>query len=465
MLNTKYFNKIKKSWILDKAKCKFKHDFNNKQIIIIYDNNNVFGFLEFQNDWIKMISVEKKEHAYFLISKYLIINRYLVNQVKIDKELFNFFKPQFEMINYPFKEEQEYIVLINKADEVKRLVEVGKLNPGKNNSITDVPGVKVGNLTYHDDLHHTGITAIIPHSNNIFKNKLLASCYIGNGFTKPIGFTQVEELGTIETPILLTNTLSIGVVADGLIKYMLANNEDIGLSTGTVNPLVMECNDGGINTIRDIFLASEDVEKAISNSSTLFSQGSFGAGSGMTCHGFKGGIGSSSRILEIKDKKYYLGVLVNSNFKANSNDLVFNKNFVGNLINDLQEDIPDKGSIAIVIATDIPLDNRQLKRICKRAIIGIGNTGSYMGNGSGDLVLAFSTANIINHYSSDATIQLVTLHDSYIDQVFRGVVEATEEAILNSLLFNKPVKSFKGEIKNSINESIEAIDDLLITKL
>ena len=185
----------------------------------------------------------------------------------------------------------------------------------------------------------------------------------------------------------------------------------------------------------------------------------------MTCHGFKGGIGSSSRILEIKDKKYYLGVLVNSNFKANSNDLVFNKNFVGNLINDLQEDIPDKGSIAIVIATDIPLDNRQLKRICKRAIIGIGNTGSYMGNGSGDLVLAFSTANIINHYSSDATIQLVTLHDSYIEQVFRGVVEATEEAILNSLLFNKPVKSFKGEIKNSINESIEAIDDLLITKL
>lgn len=465
MLNTKYFNKVKDSYLLDKAKCKYKFEFFNKQTIIAYENNNICGFLEFKDDYLKTIKVDKNEYAYLLISKYLIINRYLFGQVYIEKDLFNCFKCEFEKIKYPSKEEKDYIVLENKAKDVNRLVEVGVLETGENNSITDVPGVKVGHVTYHDETHHTGITAILPHTNSIFRNKLIASCYIGNGFSKPIGFVQIEELGTIETPILLTNTLSIGAVTDGLIKHMLSNNEDIGITTGTVNPVVMECNDSSINNIRDIFLTSKDVEEAIKNSGVSFSQGSFGAGAGMTCHGFKGGIGTSSRIIEIKDIKYQLGVLVNSNFKGNSSDLVFKKKFVGKNIDEYQEEIQDKGSIAVVIATDIPLDNRQLKRLCKRAIIGIGNTGSYIGNGSGDIVLAFSTANVINHYPKEAVINIESLHDSYIDKVFRGVVEATEEAVLNSLLFNKALRSYKGELKNSINEYIEVIDDLLITKL
>lgn len=465
MKNTKYFNSIKDSYLLDKASCKYKCDFNNKQIIICYKNNLIFGFLEFKDDFIKIIRVDNPEDAYYLISKYLILNRYLFKQVKINKQLFISFKSQFEKINYPFTEENGLIILSNLTKDCNRLVEVGIFKSGKNNSITDVPGVKVGHVTYHDEFHHTGITAIIPHSNNVFINKLMASSYVGNGFSKPVGFVQVEELGTIETPILLTNTLSIGVVTDGLIKYMLTNNKDIGVTTGTVNPVVMECNDSSVNNIRDIFLTSKDVEEAIKSANTFFLQGSFGAGAGMTCHGFKGGIGTSSRIIEIKDSRYNLGVLVNSNFKKNSNDLVFNKKFVGNLINGLSEEVQDKGSIAIVIATDIPLDNRQLKRLCRRAIIGIGNTGSYMGNGSGDIVVAFSTANIIDHYPTHSLINISSLHDSFIDKVFRAVVEATEEAILNSLLFNEPVKSYKGEMKNTINEYIEAIDDLLITRL
>jgi D-aminopeptidase len=465
MINTKYFNRNKKSHLIDKVTCKYKCDFYKKELIIVYENNNIYGFLEFINDEITLIKVDKPEYAYYLISKYLIIKRYIFEEIKINKKIFSSFKNQFTKINYPYKEENDFIILKNNAKDINRLVKVGILDTGKNNSITDVPGVKVGHTTYHDSIHHTGITAIIPHADNVFKNKLLASCYVGNGFSKPVGFIQVEELGTIETPILFTNTLSIGVVTNGLIKYMIENNEDIGLSTGTVNPIVMECNDSSINNIRDIFLNDEDVNKAIKNAESYFLQGSYGAGSGMCCHGFKGGIGSSSRIVKIEDSNYNIGVIVNSNFKGNSNDLVFNKKFVGNIINDLQEEVQDRGSIAVVIATDIPLDNRQLKRLCKRAIIGIGNTGSYMGNGSGDVVLAFSTANIIRHYSKEAFNNINTLQDEYIDTVFRGVVEAVEEAVLNSLLFNFSVKSYKGKIKDSINEYLEAIDDLLITNL
>ena len=214
---------------------------------------------------------------------------------------------------------------------MKRKVKVGNLKAGKNNAITDVKGVKVGHVTYHDEQHHTGVTAIVP-KDNIFQEKVLASCYTFNGFGKCIGFMEVEELWTLVTPIILTNTLAVGRAADGLIHYMLDKNPDICIKTGSVNPLVMECNDAIVNNIRDIIITKEDVYKAIDNASSNFKQGSYGAGSGMVCHSLKGGIGSSSRVIAIDNKEYTVGVLVNSNF-SNSKDLVFNKVFIGDKIN------------------------------------------------------------------------------------------------------------------------------------
>ena len=184
-----------------------------------------------------------------------------------------------------------------------RKVEIGNFKTGKNNLITDVPGVKVGHVTINDGNVKTGITAIIPHSGDLFKEKVIGASYTYNGFGKSIGLIQVDELGTIETPILLTNTLSVPKVSDGLISYMLKSNPEIGITTSTINTLVMECNDGSINDIQKRVLDESHVFDALNNSSIEFQQGSVGAGTGMKCHGFKGGIGSSSRILEIDGKE------------------------------------------------------------------------------------------------------------------------------------------------------------------
>ena len=341
---------------------------------------------------------------------------------------------------------------------MKRKVKVGNLKTGKNNSITDVLGVKVGHVTYHDDVHHTGVTAIVPKE-NIFQEKVLASCYTFNGFGKSIGFMQVEELGTLETPIILTNTLAVGRAADGLIHYMLDKNPDICVKTGSVNPLVMECNDAVVNNIRDIIITKEDVYKAIDSASINFKQGSNGAGSGMVCHSLKGGIGSSSRVIVVDGKEYTVGVLVNSNF-GSSKDLVFNKTFIGDKIK-LNDRSKDQGSITIVVGTDLPLNNLQLKRVAKRAIIGVTNTGSIASNGSGEMILAFTTANLVPHYGKDKVLDIKSIHNDNIDLVFRAVIEATEEAVLNSLLENKTINGYQKKVY-ALEEFKEAYEDLLI---
>ena len=346
----------------------------------------------------------------------------------------------------------------------KRIVKIGELETGLKNNICDVAGVLVGHSTVETDNIHTGITAILPHNKNMFKEKVVSACYSYNGFGKSMGLVQVEELGTIETPILLTNTLNIGKVSDGLISYMIKDNPEIGVTTGTVNPIVMECNDGSINQIQLRVLNEKNVLESINNATDDFKQGNIGGGTGMKCHGFKGGIGSSSRIVKYQDKEYTIGVLVNSNFgSSNGKDLIFKGRALGELIKNYnlkQEE--DKGSIIVVVATDAPLDSRQLKRIAKRAELGIGRTGSYAGNGSGDIILAFSTANLVKHNYESPVETITRFSDNYINQIFKATVEATEEAVLNSMLYSTGVKSFNGTYIKSLNEYKDLYKDLLI---
>ena len=347
---------------------------------------------------------------------------------------------------------------------MKRLVQIENIPTGKKNNICDVKGVLVGHSTISNDVNHTGITTIIPHSGNIFLNKVVGASYVYNGFGKSVGLLQVDELGTIETPIVLTNTLSVGKVTDGLISYMINDNPDIGVTTSTVNSLVLECNDGSINQIQNRVLTEQNLFESINNAKEDFEQGSIGAGTGMKCHGFKGGIGSSSRVIKIDDTEYTIGVLVNSNFgSSNGKDLIFKGKKLGELIknyNNLQEE--DKGSIIVVIATDLPLDNRQLKRIAKRAELGIARTGSYAGNGSGDIMIAFSTVNQVKHNPDKQIETVLRMSDNVINAAFKATVDATEEAILNSMLFSKGVKSFNGTYYKSLNEYKELFKELLI---
>lgn len=331
-----------------------------------------------------------------------------------------------------------------------RKIQIGNLNTGPKNNICDVKNVLVGHYTLHNDNNHTGITVILPHNRNLFKEKVMASSFVLNGFGKAIGLVQIEEMGTIETPIVLTNTLNSYIIADGVVSYMLKGNLDIGLTTGTINPVVLECNDSGVNNIRDRVLTQENLFQAIENAKDDFEQGSVGAGSGMTALGYKAGIGSSSRIFKIKDQEYTIGVLVNANFQGNHKEsLIIN----GKKINQEEHnDIPDQGSIIIVVATDMPCDNRILKRLSKRAALALSKTGSYCGNGSGDIILSFTTQNVVKHYPENAIRQIETIEDKYLDKAFIACIEATEEAIINSLLYSKTIIGYDKKTYYSIND-------------
>ena len=313
---------------------------------------------------------------------------------------------------------------LNKESGIK----IGRGTPGARNLITDVPGVKVGHVTIRDGADiNTGVTAILPHEGNLFQEKVMASSCVINGFGKTMGLVQVEELGTIETPIIMTNTLSIGTAATALIKYMLQQNEDIGVKTGTVNPLVCECNDGTLNDIRGLHVKEEHVFEALANCSEDFAEGVVGSGTGMCCLGLKGGIGSASRIVKLDGTEYTVGALVMSNF-GGAGRLLIEGRHMGQEIKDKLEAQQDKGSIIMLIATDIPLSERQLKRVARRAAVGLARTGSYYGNGSGDIAIAFTTANRVPHYSKNAVMDMKMLADSKIDPVFDMAAEAVEEA-------------------------------------
>ncbi|MFP3917454.1 P1 family peptidase [Lysinibacillus telephonicus] len=321
-------------------------------------------------------------------------------------------------------------------------VKIGKMPVGTNNCITDIAGVKVGHVTLDYPLDQkgeyacTGVTAILPHGGNLFQQKVTAASYVLNGFGKTTGLLQVNELGLIESPIMLTNTFAVPAVTQGTLQYMLDRNEDIGIHTGTINIVVGECNDSYLNSIRACpvtpYHAIEAIQKA---SETIAEEGAVGAGKGMICFGYKGGIGSSSRIVDVEgeDMSYTVGCMVLSNFGSSGEFLI--DNYVSSSRQILSTISPTDGSIIIVLATDAPLSSRQLLRVIKRCGIGLGRTGSHFSHGSGDIVIGFSTENKIQH-STNALLETRTqLREDHpvINALFTAAAEATEEAIINSL--------------------------------
>lgn len=312
---------------------------------------------------------------------------------------------------------------------------------GERDLITDVPGVKVGHVTLKEGDIHTGVTAVLPHGGNCFQDKVMAGVSVINGFGKSVGLIQIQELGTIETPILLTNTLSVGTACEALTRYMLEGNPDIGVTTGTVNCVVTECNDGRLNDIRGLHVRPEHVRQALANAGEDFEEGAVGGGTGMVCLGLKGGIGSASRRVEVDGQIYTVGALVMSNFGAPGNLIIGGKHYDTNLGRDERK---DEGSIIMLLATDIPLNERQLSRLAKRSMVALGRVGSYCGNGSGDIAIAFTTANRLPHYSEKNILETRMFYDENIDRVFVAGVEAVEEAIISSLYHAETTTGVRG---------------------
>ncbi|WP_224489976.1 P1 family peptidase [Robertkochia flava] len=313
-------------------------------------------------------------------------------------------------------------------------ITIGTYKTGKLNAITDVAGVKVGHTTRREgDSIRTGVTAILPHEGNIFMQKVPAAIYVANGFGKLTGYSQVEELGEIETPIVLTNTLSVPTAADALIDYTLSIENNLA-HVRSVNPVVGETNDGALNDIQGRHVTREDVLKAISNATTgAIVQGNVGAGTGTICFGYKGGIGTASRVLPEARGGYTVGVLVQTNYGG---DLTIAGTPVGAILEKREALNSGDGSCMIVVATDAPLSPRNLKRLSKRAMFGLAKTGGNGSNGSGEYVIAFSTnqALRIPYFPKDnIVLEKTEVRNDKMTPLFEAVIEATEEAILNSL--------------------------------
>lgn len=316
-------------------------------------------------------------------------------------------------------------------------VTIGVLKPGKYNSITDVPDVRVGHVTKTEgNSVRTGVTAILPHAGNLYKEKVPAAIFIGNGFGKLAGYSQVKELGNIETPVILTNTLSVPIAADALIDYMLSlpGNDQVR----SINTVVGETNDGGLNDIRRRGITKQDVLDALGKAdSGKVAMGNVGAGTGTVCFGFKGGIGTSSRRIPGKRGGYTVGVLVQTNFGGvlQIAGVPVGQELNKHAFSDVAKEYDADGSCMIVVATDAPLTARNLERLAARAFLGLGRTGGIAANGSGDYVIAFSTASSVripNQSTSDLHAYQ-ELRDDAISILFEAVIEATEEAIINSL--------------------------------
>ena len=331
---------------------------------------------------------------------------------------------------------------------------IGIFETGKNNAITDVPGVTVGQVTcIEGDSIRTGVTAIIPHQGNIFRNKIPAAIYAGNGFGKLAGVTQVHELGNIETPVVLTNTLNVAAGIDGLVTYTLQQpgNENVR----SVNAIVGETNDGGLNKIQQRYVTPEIVLQALKNAKTgPVEQGCVGAGTGTVAFNFKGGIGTSSRILPKSLGGYTIGVIVQSNYGG---ILEIDGVQVGRKLNEYsfknhvipQANTAD-GSCMMVVITDAPIDARNLERVAKRAMMGLAKTGGIASNGSGDYVIAMSVApeNLIKDGQKMHT--QTVLDNGEMSSIFAATIEATAEALWNSMFMAETTKGYKGKVVEAL---------------
>ncbi len=346
-------------------------------------------------------------------------------------------------------------------------IQTGIFRPGGHNAITDVEGVQVGQVTLIEGNGplvpgkgpvRTGVTAILPHGGNLFKEKVSAAAFPLNGFGKSTGLHQVNEVGNIEVPIMLTNTLNVPLVADAVIEWSIARNPEICITTGTVSPVVGEVHDGFLNDIQGRHVKKEHVFRAIDAArSGPVDEGAVGAGAGSSCMGFKGGIGTSSRVLPDSLGGYTVGVLVLTNIDG---ALTINSAPVGRELGKFPfsqhfprptpEPQNPNGSVMVVVATDAPLDQRQLERIAKRVGLGLARTGFYSSNASGDFFIAFSNAQRVPHYAGLTLDSTVVGNDS-MSPIFLATVEATEEAVINSVLKATTVVGRDGNVREAID--------------
>jgi D-aminopeptidase len=327
-------------------------------------------------------------------------------------------------------------------------IQPGVGTPGPLNAITDVPGVRVGHVTLRQGENvRTGVTAVLPHGGNLFREKVPGAVFVGNAFGKLAGSTQVQELGTIESPVVLTNTLSVGIGIDAVVRWTLAQagNENVR----SVNALVGETNDGGLNDIRGLHVTREHVQAAIAGAAGgPVEEGAVGAGTGTTAFGWKGGIGTSSRIVRLEDDAWTVGVLVQTNYGGRltiagvpvwrevspNRDLPARAALPADAGRHGVEGTDADGSCMIVVATDAPLDSRDLERLAARAIFAMARTGSTYSNGSGDFAIAFSTHASLRVRGAPAPQARTIMPTDGISGLFEAVLDATEEAIYNSLL-------------------------------
>ncbi|MEZ4835148.1 MAG: P1 family peptidase [Caldilineaceae bacterium] len=363
----------------------------------------------------------------------------------------------------------------NRRQLRERGIVIGALPTGRRNAITDVDGVRVGHTTCVEGGGplqpgigpvRTGVTVILPHADNLYRHKVRAAVHRINGFGKACGFEEVRELGVLESPIALTNTLNVWRVADALVDDALRQNPDIGIHTSTFNPVVGECNDGHLNDIQGRHITAADVHAALvaarsSEDGAPVAEGNVGAGTGTSCFGWKGGIGTASRVIPVEVGGWTLGALVQSNF-GRPEQLVVNGDAVGrrlrpaDVVNEGTSE--EKGSIMIVLATDAPLGSRQLGRLCARVAAGLARTGSTIGHGSGDFVIAFSTATCIAHDPQTITRPETVLADEgrVLSYLFDAVVEAVEEAVLNSLCMAETMTGRDGHVRWGIERLTSA---------
>ncbi len=334
---------------------------------------------------------------------------------------------------------------------------VGTMPTGPRNKITDVPGVRIGHCTIDTDRHKTGVTVIIPADGNLYARKLTAAAHVINGFGKTAGLMQVQELGTLETPIVLTSTLDVGKMYDALVSYTVEQCAADGVFCRSVNPLVGETNDGYLSAGADRPADETHFRAALADAAEDFAEGDVGAGKGTICHGLKGGIGSSSRVMGIGGETYTLGALVQTNYGC-VEELRLDGLPVGRAVLDMIAEEQkaaatadgdpaagkdDIGSIMIIVGTDLPLSELQLSRILRRATVGLARMGSHIGHGSGDVVIGFTTA---NRSDTGGDLRTVTvLNDGHMETAFRAVAECVEEAVANSIVAADRVVGFDGE--------------------
>ncbi|MDH2310818.1 P1 family peptidase [Methylobacterium brachiatum] len=344
---------------------------------------------------------------------------------------------------------------------------VGRLPRGPRDAITDVPGVTVGHCTLAEGDVQTGVTVVRPHGGDPYRDRVPAAGVVLNGFGKSVGLMQVEELGVLETPIALTNTFAVPAVAAAQIRAAIADNPEIGRALPTLNPLVFECNDGYLNDLQRMAVEASHYRDALGAAGADVAEGSVGAGRGMSSFGLKGGIGTASRRVRTRTRgRFTLGTLVLSNFGKPSQIRVCGTPLAAHLraVADEPEsaaEAPEKGSIIMIVATDAPLDARQLRRLALRAGAGLARTGSVFGHGSGDIALAFSTAYTVPHDPARPMPALALLHDTELDPLFEATADGIEQAIIHALWRAEAVMGRDGHRRRALADLLPGWAEIL----